>query len=260
MMSNVSDSVGQVALAGDWHVDARWAVDAIAAARKAGTAVIFQVGDFGWWPRDPLGRKYLREVNAACEQHEVDLSVLGGNHEDWEMWSSEQTTYPAITLLPRAGRMSIGVRTVAWMAGAASVNREYCTEGLDWFPQELPTPLDVSVASEGGMADILLTHEAPLVATNGVALGRVKNPYGLNEEIRTYSLAGAALVQEAADRIQPLLHAHGHWHLPESQIISESEGAREHTVLSLGMNGQRQNVVLLNLKSLSWEPVAVRSV
>lgn len=246
-----------VGIAGDWHANLDWALEALNAAHHAGITRILHVGDFGWWPRDRQGVRYLSAINLRCMKLGIHLYPIAGNHEDWERWDTAQSELPHIHLLPRTGLANVGGRAVAWLSGAASIDRDYRTQGVDWFAEELPTEEDVQSISAVGDVDVLLTHEAPLIATTNVALGRINNPLGIPKHLREYSHIGAQRVQRVSEALNPELHAHGHWHTPETQDFSEVGSRCAHTVLSLGMDGQPLNLIKLHLASLKWSPIRV---
>lgn len=41
-----------------------------------------------------------------------------------------------------------------------SVDREYRTEGRDWWPNEAPTDGDADLAIQGGPVDLMISHDA----------------------------------------------------------------------------------------------------
>lgn len=251
------DAQTQIVLAGDWHANLDWALHAVRAAHETGARLILHVGDFGYWPRHIRGRRYLTAVNELCELLNMDILVNAGNHEDHDAWFPQQTTYPRIRLLTRVSRARIGGRTFVVMIGAASIDKALRTEGENWFRSEMPTRYDVELASRGERCEVLVTHESPLSGVPSVVMARTLNPLKLTEDVQAYSNEGAARVQELADAVQPLIHVHGHWHTPEKQGFAERGDRRAHEVISLGMDGQRMNLVLLQLTDLSWKPVDV---
>ncbi|MHA3723742.1 metallophosphoesterase family protein [Leucobacter sp. HY1910] len=249
----------RVVIAGDWHARRPWMEAALLAASRTGAKHVLHVGDFGYWPGFRAGPRYLARANELCAMLGLELVILAGNHEDHDRWDPGQRDYPTMRLLPRAGSLTLGGRRLTWMQGAASIDRAHRREGHDWFAAELPTDADVSTARQEtvGLADILLTHEAPLVATPSVVQARLRNPLGLPESVRAYAHQGATLVQELADAVQPRLHFHGHWHMPERQHFDETPGRRAHEVISLGMDYQPGNLMLLDTAALTAEPVTV---
>src|SRR6266511_1602211 len=69
----------RVLLVGDTHGNALGLERAVfPAAREHAADVIFQVGDFGWWPRSPTSAAFLD----AARRAPVPLWWIDGNHED----------------------------------------------------------------------------------------------------------------------------------------------------------------------------------
>lgn len=60
-----------IALAGDWHGNARWAVARIADVAERGVDLILHLGDFGIWPGES-GLAYVRQVEEACAERGVE--------------------------------------------------------------------------------------------------------------------------------------------------------------------------------------------
>lgn len=158
-----------VVIAGDWHANIGWVGKAVPAiAREApGVRTILQVGDFGIWV-GRQGRKHLDAVDFWCDRVGISrVLVTPGNHEDWNWLNSEFSAQPGspvalsavVEALPRGYRFEIGNRTFASFGGAASVDFEFRSPGINWFRGELPTEQDVALAISRGPADVLLTHE-----------------------------------------------------------------------------------------------------
>lgn len=246
-----------VHVAGDWHGHTSWAIRALRALADDGCQVLLHVGDFGFFPNLPFGPTFLAAVEREAARHGITVLVTAGNHDNHEAIDrlvAAAGPGPAqlsahVWVLPRGHRFALGGRSFVSLGGAASIDFEARTEGIDWWREEVVTEADVAAATAGGRADVLITHEAPLEAINEIILsragmGKLRHP----KHISDYSNASAVLVQEAREVIDPTLHFHGHWHIPGSQRF---EGSRE--VVSMGMNGQRQNLARVTLETLSWQ-------
>ncbi|MEB0287128.1 metallophosphoesterase [Cryobacterium sp. 10S3] len=158
-----------VVVAGDWHGSCDWVGKAIPSIARHTPSVrtILHVGDFGIWP-GVGGQKFLDAVDFWCNRAGVSrVLVTPGNHENWGWLNGEFNAKPGkpvalspvVVVLPRGYRFEIGKRNFASFGGAASVDFEMRSLGMDWFPEELPTSYDVERAISGGQADVLLTHE-----------------------------------------------------------------------------------------------------
>jgi len=136
--------------------------------------LLIQVGDFGFWPREPQLAVWDREFNHPC-------LWIDGNHEDFwtlnkrdeENWGFDPYhTPPGLdkwkgllerwTYLPR-GTILDGV---LFIGGAKSIDKLYRTHGLDWFPEENISYPEMTQILEGieayGPENIhtIITHEA----------------------------------------------------------------------------------------------------
>lgn len=252
-----SSSESHVVLAGDWHGNVDWIGRAIPAiVRDApGVRTILHAGDFGIWD-DVRGRKYLDAVDFWCDRAGISrVLVTPGNHEDWNWLDSEFNQQPGkpvalssvVEVLPRGYRFEIGKRTFASFGGAASVDFEMRTSGIDWFRRELPTEQDVAHAISGGPSDILVTHETIAGGTSASEAVLRINPLQWSPEALTYSRQSRALVTQVWKGLSPKLLFHGHMHVADEITLLSGQ-----QVISLGRDGQAQNLALLELSTLNW--------
>ena len=252
---------GRLHVAGDWHGHMSWAEQALRKLADDGCTTLMHVGDFGFFPDLGFGPAYLHAVNSAAGRYGITILVTAGNHDDHatiDRLIAANGCEPAklsehVWVLPRGYRFTLGRRTIVSLGGAASIDFEARTEGVDWWREEVVTEADVAAATAGGPADILVTHEAPLDAIDEIVRSRAgMGRFRLPQHISDYSNESAVLVQQAREAIAPPLHFHGHWHIPGSRSF---DGGRE--VVSLGMNTQPGNLARVNLASLTWETLNV---
>ena len=248
----------RVVIAGDWHGNIAWVGKAIPsiARNSSGVRTILHVGDFGIWP-SAGGRKFLDAVDFWCARAGISrVLVTPGNHENWDWLEEAFVSEPGnpvalssvVEVLPRGYRFEIGNRTFASFGGAASVDFEMRSPGIDWFPGELPTEQDVERAISGGPADVLLTHEAIDGGTPASEDMLLSNPMRWSPKALDYSSRSRALVTRVWDGVAPSLLFHGHMHLAD-RVTLPSSGQQ---VISLGRDGQTRNLALLELSTLSW--------
>ena len=256
------DDETRVAVAGDWHGDQLWLREAIPAIRAADPLIttIVHVGDYGL-AQGPRGRGFLNAVDDVCFEYGFErILVTPGNHDDWgrltarwlsepgdEIWLSDVTRF-----LPRGYRWTIGGRTFLSFGGAASLDRTGRRVGRDWWPEEMPRPLEVEAAVAKGPAEILITHEAINGGCSKVERVLETNPQGWDELDLEYSATSRGLVTRVWEGVRPSVLAHGHMH-----IADQVELASGQRVYSLGNRGQRKNLAILDLKDLSWTWVDV---
>lgn len=217
---------GRVAFAGDWHMDAVWAVQAIQHAAAERAEVIVHLGDFGW-TFDP---RFVERVHEAL--HAVDLVLLfvDGNHEDHD----RLLAYPVadnglrpvtdrIWHLPRGFRWTWhGQRWLA-LGGAHSVDRPRRTLGVSWWPQETITTGQALETMADGPADILVAHDCPAgVTIPGIDDRTGPPPFPASEIRRTDE--HRHLLRAVVDRVQPRWIFHGHYHVAYSTTVGFGYG------------------------------------
>ena len=156
----------EVVFAGDWHGNLPWATRRIQSVGASGVTTILHVGDFGLWPGNS-GKRYLQVIEMTCARVGVELLVTPGNHEDWArltaQWANPKRRDPEsgarlplqlaehIQILPRGHRFTIGRTNFLSFGGAASVDRHLRTEGVDWWPEEMPSEAAISRRSGQGV-------------------------------------------------------------------------------------------------------------
>lgn len=196
-------------LLGDTHCSQRDLAEAINFATAQELDAIFQVGDFGYWPRNRQGADFLQMAYDAP----LPIYWLPGNHEDWDIYD---TIVEGATDFVEHGSMRISPRVHSWewdglrfgvLGGAYSVDHSMREEGFNWFPQEL-TDYE-HVAQLPNKLDILLTHEAPMNLAK--AGGWAPLPRSWNVDWAK-SNQSQDVVWEAVRKTQPELLVHGHWH------------------------------------------------
>lgn len=215
----------KILLAGDWHGNARWSVHAIEHARDKGADTIVQVGDFGYWIPGMSTTLFLRDVQVALEQADIQLYWIRGNHEyhpgidEWDEatggqpWSDRR--YPNITHLPNGFRWTWWSQTWLALGGAHSVDRLMRTEGKSWWEAEHITDEQAARAMDGGEVDVMVTHDCPA----GVDIPGI--PSDPSEDTRNYwpmseliaSRNHRAKLARVVDAVKPKRLVHGHYHL-----------------------------------------------
>lgn len=251
-------SSGRVAIAGDWHGNVRYIGLVIARLRERAPDVdtIFQLGDFGHFPKR-TGRQYLSAIDSLCADAGIKrVFVIPGNHEDWTDLDRLFAANPAepvqlsetVTVLPRVFRFDVGGRTFLSFGGAASVDFEWRTTGRTWWPSEAPTEANVEDAIAGGPVDVLLAHETVNGGTEEVERILRSNPRGFSWEARAYSEASRDKVTRVWDALRPTVLAHGHMHVRGE--IRLPDGRRVYSFAANGLNG---GLAVLDPQTLAWE-------
>jgi Calcineurin-like phosphoesterase len=227
----------RILIVGDLHCDTLVARAAIDHAVAVHADVILQLGDFGFWPRTESGRKFLRKVEARLAQVGLDLWWVDGNHDDHKALATRpvgadgrREVSDHIWHLPRGHRWTWG--DTVWVAagGAVSVDQNWRTEGVSWFPDEAPTDGDVGAIVAGGKAQVLVSHDAPWgVPTLERELLLDQPPEERESEWPDDLLAASdehmRRVRRVVDGVEAKRVFHGHHHLRYDDVLSMAHGA-----------------------------------
>jgi hypothetical protein len=251
----------EIAVAGDWHGDVRWATKIIRQLGEAGVRTILHVGDFGFF-RGKHYETYLNEVESVCAEFDIKIAITDGNHEDhhWRLElaaagdGSPMPIREHLWILPRGYRWTHAGRTFLSLGGAPSINYNVARQGFDWFEEEILTAEEAAAAGRAGHAEVMLSHDAPSPASRRVEHIRATNPYGFSQERLSYASSGAYTLNQAYEAVRPDLLFHGHYHVHDD--ITLPDGRR---IQALNMNGGAGNAAILDLDDLSvrqwfWQP------
>lgn len=243
-------------IAGDWHADLPWAVKCVRAFSDAGVKDIFHLGDFGIFS-DPDGEEYLNVVSIELRKLEMRILVTGGNHEDYTRINATpvsedglQWLTDVIAIMPRGFRWEVSGRTFVSLGGAASINFQDLKEGIDWWREEAITAGDIYRLADGGTADVMLAHDAPLGISSLEESHRSGKQWSV--EGLAYAEESRRMMSAAVDIVRPKLFFHGHYHIDYSETVTmgESGSIFEVNFQGLNMNGRERNLAVLDASSL----------
>lgn len=180
---------------------------------KLGPAIFLVCGDFGYWPfletiRPVLyGQRQkpwkLKGVKCGEGSH---VFWCDGNHEDhWYLRDNPRLINYGNVHYQRRGSIIMlpDGRTVMFMGGADSIDKDFRILGRDWFPEELISQRDLDFAlSYPGKIDIIVSHTCPevfRVLNNKGSDGKQKDPcrFALNQIL---------------EKFRPTQWFFGHWH------------------------------------------------
>ena len=243
-----------VTLAGDWHGDAGWAGHAAEQAAAIGSRLIVQLGDFGVWPGS-TGEGYLDAVEAECRRHGVTVLFIDGNHEDFDRLARYpvapcglRPVRPSVWHLPRGTRWVWRGRVWLAVGGAVSVDRAMRTPGATWWRQETLKPDEAEAIIAGGPADIMVTHDRPVMAQ--IALGERPGAWharglanGWAREDLCAADAHSALLQTVVDAAQPTRLFHGHMHDRYDTLVDPASWGGACRVTGLDQQGAPGNLL-----------------
>ncbi|MBM4574940.1 hypothetical protein GS896_25580 [Rhodococcus hoagii] len=250
-----------MAVAGDWHGSAGWGRRVVEDVAARGVRRLFHVGDFRIWA-STLGTAFLRDVDAACVEHDVTVYVTPGNHEWWPAiigapvearddvgaiaWFGER-----VAVVPRGHRFEVAGRSFLSVGGAPSIDFEDLVPGADWWPEEMITPTDVHRAIAGGSVDILLTHDSPDAPWQVPAVAKIceSNPGGWSNRARAYATIGRRRLSAVVVAVEPQLLVHGHYHLAGETVVELPGTACR--IVALDREWSSGNTAFVDLPTLS---------
>lgn len=267
-MPNPLRTARKVALLGDQHGDLNHFLIVSRTMWARGIDVMVQLGDWGFvWPGEPWGRT-LDKISRRLAAQSQTLYFLEGNH-DWiprlhqfaEDADGLRRLRPNIIMFPRGFRTTLAAhndvtpgKVLAVLPGANSVDREFRTEGLDWWPDEAITDRDLAALGTE-RADILLGHEVP-VGVWQIEDEIEKNPDGWSEAARVYAAEGRRQFYRGFLAVRPRLAVGGHWHrhIDTKMGFHGDAGRFSCRVVALDMNGaETVSQAILDTSSLTLE-------
>jgi len=156
-------------------------------------------GDFGYWPKVPWGTPLSKIKTQGAK-----ILWCDGNHEDhWSLKERKSDEIePNIIYMPRGSiyKLDDG-RTILFMGGGDSIDKNMRKIGVDWFPEEIVTQKDLYDLPQVKV-DIFVTHTCPeelvhdMIKFNPAKFGD-PSTIALSELWRIY---------------KPNLWFFGHWH------------------------------------------------
>lgn len=253
VLMNIENVVG---IAGDWHGDLPWALDSVRIFSEAGVKDILHLGDFGIFS-DPDGEVYLETVSEYLRERNMRILVTAGNHEDYTRINATpvsadglQWITDVIAVMPRGFRWEISGRTFVSLGGAASINFPDLKEGISWWREEAITAGDIYRLADGGPAEVMLAHDAPVGISTLEDSHRTGNKWSL--EGLAYSDESRRMMSAAVDIVRPKMFFHGHYHVDYRETVTMGESGSTFDVdfVGMNMNGRERNLAVLDASSL----------
>lgn len=180
------------------------------------------LGDVGVCGFSPSVEKETRQI---LRELPVTVLFIDGNHEHHQrlneypvdQWMGGKVHFiePGIIHLMRGQVYDIEGTRFFTFGGAYSIDRSFRTEGVDWFPEEIPTHEEYkeglrNLEKHDYKVDYILTHSAPREVA--AALG-----YG---EESTDEIALRKYLQQIADEAEYNMWFFGHFH--EDEVIEDT--------------------------------------
>lgn len=237
-------------ISGDSHADRNHIKSIVSHVEKFDCDAAYVVGDFGFWPRDKAGLKFLNDVSKL----DFPVYFTAGNHEDWDVLDKHIEFSPTdndgfIEVHPNIFYAPTGL-SWEWdgvkflsVGGAFSIDRRRRVKFIDWFPQEIITEQDVANCMVGKV-DVVLSHDVPMNVD--IQLPFIQE-YGTAIELDPDTSLNRHRLQVIVDMVDPELLIHGHWHMSYSQNVGQLK------VIGLNCNTNPGNMFVIDTKDLKKE-------
>lgn len=207
------------------------------------------VGDFGFWPRQPLGQEFLDYVGSKSEV--IPTFFIDGNHEDHSLLGHSADDFmmvrPNLYYIPRGYAFGFGSIRFLALGGAWSIDRIFRIEGETWFWNEEPDKADIDracLAAEEGV-DVLLTHDCTSMAFPHFVAGE---PTSQNSGTRR-------AIDHLVDLGRPSFNIHGHHHIAATLDLRTTSG-HEFQSIGLSADGDKGSVCFLKVSGNALECIA----
>ena len=183
--------------------------------RSTSAKIVFQLGDFGWWPRYNGHTTFLSIDRLKQKCPDTNIYWLDGNHEnheDIQLFNTNKqiNVFDNIYYQPRGSIMEYNGKTIMFFGGADSVDKHLRTPGLDWFYQETIKENDIYNLPDVNV-DIMMTHTAPLFLRNTLIKELSKRTGNIWENSPIDP--SMKYLELLFEKYQPKQWFFGHWHL-----------------------------------------------
>jgi hypothetical protein len=175
--------------------------------------LVLQCGDFGYFPMiDQYKDRYLN-INTT----HTKILFCDGNHEDhWELRKLKNLAIaPNIFYQPRGStyRLPDG-RNILFMGGANSIDKQFRTVGVSWWPEEVISQSDFQNLPDEKI-DILITH----TCSNELYDDHIQNGLMQRGSPRKDTDPSYAALSSLWEIYQPSQWFFGHFHLNMSGTL-----------------------------------------
>jgi predicted phosphodiesterase len=207
----------KVLILGDSHGSPQFISNIHAEARELGVTKVVQLGDFGY----NFDSNVLASIGAWLDRDpEHEWFWLDGNHDEHDyiegaILKGEFPGYPVphfharMYYCHRGSTTVIGSKWCLVLGGAYSIDKQYRTQHVSWWPQEMIRQGDVHRAlenAEGRKIDVMFTHDAP---NSPDLLDWLKSA---GYKIDPFSSENRAALSYVVDMVRPTDLYHGHFH------------------------------------------------
>lgn len=221
----------RILVSGDSHADRNHVKSIKSHVEKFDCDAAYVVGDYGFWPRDKGGIKFLNDVATL----DFPVYFTAGNHEDWDYLDKHVAQADKFGTKTEEGFIEVHTNSfyaptgLSWtwddvkflsVGGAFSIDRRRRVKFIDWFPQEIITEEDVANCMGVGKVNILLSHDSPNAVDLTLPFIQEYQEFR-TLELDTDTTINRIRLQIIADMVEPELCIHGHWHMNYTQQVKD---------------------------------------
>lgn len=213
----------KIIICGDIHGD--WgSLNALLNKKKPDKLIV--CGDFGYWPH-MHGSKKFHKKGVPWNQYGIknpvtDIFWLDGNHENHEVLAeyvtkygynlplrlkefeeANNSKYRPICYMPRCSRLNINNYRCLFLGGAESIDKEWRTEGVSWWRNEVLSHSDY-LNFPAGNFDIIFSHTVPTSVFHKLKIPIWDSSKGGDPS--------CAILDEALTKYKPKKWYFGHFH------------------------------------------------
>ncbi len=257
----------KVLLLGDVHGNLGHFTNAVEAAKLNGCCAVLQLGDFGFW--EHTSPTHMDAVSDVCQYYDIPVIWVDGNHENHTLLRTKygpggpkynpigqgfhQGSHDpwweirdGVWYAPRASYWIWNDKKFLACGGAYSVDKPWRMPGESWWPEETITRDEADDCMATGLADVVVSHDAPLSGLQALAdTGK--------ECLQTDT--NRRLLQEVCDFTRPSLLVHGHYHHRYTEHLGENE--RPCRIEGFGCDPTSNSMGVLRVESLTVAPINI---
>jgi hypothetical protein len=167
--------------------------------------LIICCGDFGYWPRY-FGPNGIAHPKDGIKNGNIKILFCDGNHEDHEALRLLEDTEiaPNVFYMPRGSTYKLqDGRTILFMGGANSIDKDMRTLGVDYFREETISYADLQNLPDEDI-DIVVSHTCPDELTEDMIK---RSYYGFSDNDPSRKALSYLL-----KKYNPSFWYFGHWH------------------------------------------------
>lgn len=225
----------RIAFVGDVHGNAYYIRSLRKLLKYFGVDLVIQVGDMGilWRDENPDDCPVVDAVKSL----DTDWWFIDGNHDNHpNLRNVGEDITDRIKYMRRGSIKDIDGLNFGFLGGAYSVDKDYRTEGVSWWPEEQPTREEAEPLLRADL-DVLVTHDIPS------SFEPVK-AFDVGPRHEEASKHTRDLIQEVMTASGARYVFSGHWHQRNVQMLGNTEA----TILD--MENMPGNIEIYDTKDL----------